>query len=115
MLDYSEDKMNISDKLEDVKEKYKIMLLNSNISIYKIITYYVGDLKTCMVFVFFDSEKTLNSFSEQKLKELENIFINLLQKEALMPAIIDNISGFYFDSDENVQKKYNGNYFYATL
>ncbi len=107
--------MNIKAKLESVKEKYKMVLLDSNISIYKIITYYINDLKTCMVFVFFDNEKTLNSFSKQKLKELENIFVDLLQKEALMPDIIDNISGFYFDSDENVQKKYNGNYFYATL
>ena len=68
-----------------------------------------------MVFVFFIDEATLKSFSQEQLKEMEIMFIELLKREKLMPQVIDKIAGFYFDSDENVQKNFHGDYFLATL
>lgn len=107
--------MDILDQFECVKKKYKTELLKLNICIYEIIIYYIDTLKTGMIFVFFIDEETLKSFSKEQLKEIEIIFIELLKREKLMPQVIDKIAGFYFDSDENVQKNFHGDYFLATL
>ena len=108
-------KMDYLDQFECVKEKYKTELLKLNICIYKILIHHIDTLKIGMVFVFFIDEATLKSFSQEQLKEMEIIFIELLKREKLMPQVIDKIAGFYFDSDENVQKNFHGSYYLATL
>jgi hypothetical protein len=48
-----------------------------------------------------------------KREEIQAIYIDYLKEHGYMPNEIE-IVRFHFDSDENVQKNYDGSYFYAT-
>lgn len=72
---------------------------------------YGEPLKHCVTCIFFKTNSELHSL---QLDEIKQIYIEILKEKKLIPERIDesNVEVF-FDTDENVQKNYNGNYFYA--
>ena len=84
-----------------------------NFNIYKIIDMYMDFDKSYDAYLYLKTDEELRLLTENQRKEIETIYLNCLKKYGYMPnEIIETI--FYFDSDENVQKNYDGNYFYAT-
>ncbi len=72
---------------------------------------YGKPLKTCVARLFFKTDSQLRSLQLDKIKQ---IYIEILKEKKLIPERIDESNVVvYFDTDENVQKNYNGNYFYA--
>ena len=105
----------VFEELEKIEREYQIKMKTYGIPIVKVVAYYTRKLKACMVFIFFKDEKTLQQFSAQQLDFFKQTYFDFLREKNLMPQYIEVIDGFYFDSDENVQKNFHGNYFIAKL
>ena len=82
-------------------------------NVYKIIGSYMDSHKLYMAFIYFKTEKELKAFSEEELSQIKESIVGFLKNKNYIPDEITETI-FYFDSDENVQKNYKGNYFYAT-
>lgn len=94
-----------------VSEKIKLTLVQDyNFRVFRIIESYIEFNKTYMVFVFFEKTDELQLITEELKTRVKSICIDCLRNEGCFPTEVI----VYFDSDENVKKKYNGNYFYAT-
>ena len=97
-----------------VSKKIKELLIAVHgISIYDIIGAYMGFNKSYDAYIYFKTDAELHAMTAAKKKEIQAIYIDYLKKHGYMPDEIETVR-FYFDSDENVQKNYEGNYFYAT-
>lgn len=108
-------KIELEKKLEIVKEKFKKALLDKKISVFEIIGYYTPERFEYMIFVFLKTDAEIKKISEDQIKEFRLLYISFLKEEQVYPRHIKWISGFYFNSDENVQTNYQGNYWLATL
>lgn len=106
--------MLIQEKFEEVKLEFKMKMQEKGVCLHEIIGYYTDKLKHYMIFVFFKTEKELKSFSKEQLESFKSIYINILEEKEIIPNYVTRIVGFYFDSDENVQKNFHGNYWLAT-
>ena len=98
--------LNPSDIQKILKEKYFY-------KIYKTIGSHIEFNKTYVLFLFWETNKELSLILEEERFKIKEIIIDCFKKERCYPSIIKDII-IYFDSDENVKKKYKGNYFYAT-
>ncbi len=97
----------ISDKVKNVlNEDY-------HFNIFKIIGSYMSFNKSYMAFIYWKTNEELEMITEDDKERIKNLFFDCFQGNSYFSnEILDVI--LYFDSDENVQKNYNGNYFYAT-
>jgi hypothetical protein len=97
-----------------VSKKVKHLLITIHgINIYDIIGAYMGFNKSYDAYIYFQTDAELHAMTVDKKEEIQAIYIDYLKKHGYMPNEIERVR-FYFDSDENVQKNYGGNYFYAT-
>jgi len=83
------------------------------ISVYKIIGMFYDFAKAYDAYIYFKTNEELATLSEGKKDKIKSIYLSFLNQHGYMPNEIEEIR-FYFDSDENVQANYKGNYFYAT-
>ena len=97
----------ISEKVRDVLNQ------NYSLNIYKIIGSFVEFDKTYVAFVYWKTDIELNMITDDIKKKIKHIFLNYLKNNGYFPNEVQDVI-LYFDSDENVQKNYKGNYFYAT-
>ena len=75
---------------------------------------YGKKLKSYTVWIFFKTDKELQSFTELQQEIFKQHFIELLKEKGYIPNRIDETKiVFYFGTDESVQRNYSGNYFYA--
>jgi hypothetical protein len=73
---------------------------------------FVKDDYSLVVVFFYKFDKMITYYTENgKSEQLKNKFISLL-KELHYPFQLIPLISFIFDSDENVQKNYQGSYFY---
>ena len=95
-------------------EKIKSILIQEyNYKIYKAIGSYFSFDKSYMIFIYWKTDKELDLITDPVRKEIKKIIIDYFLENNYYPNEVEDVI-IYFDSDENVQKKYNGNYFYAT-
>lgn len=81
--------------------------------VFKIIGSYMKFDKSYMAFIYWETNKELNMITEDDKESIKNLFFDYFKKNGYFPSEVQDVI-LYFDSDENVQKKYKGNYFYAT-
>ncbi len=82
-------------------------------NIYKIIAFCAEKIDIYMAFIYLKTDDELKLLSDSEKDKIKSIYIDYLKEKGYIPdKIKKNI--FYFDTDENVQKHYGGNYFYAT-
>ena len=97
-----------------VSRKVKELLCTEyDICVYKIIGMFYDFAKAYDAYIYFKTNKELVALTEEKKDEMKSIYVSFLKQHNYMPDEIEEIC-FYFDSDENVQANYKGNYFYAT-
>ncbi len=95
-------------------QKVKDLLNNVHgLQIYKIHGAYMEFDKSYMTFIYFKTDAELRALSEETKNKIKTVYFDYFKERGYMPNEIETIT-FYFDSDENVQKNYAGNYFYAT-
>jgi 5-formyltetrahydrofolate cyclo-ligase len=95
-------------------EKIKSILIQEyNYKIYKTIGSYFQFDKSYMIFIYWKTDKELELITDTVKQEIRKIILDYFSKCTYYPNKIENVT-IYFDSDENVQKNYDGNYFYAT-
>lgn len=95
-------------------EKIKNILIQEHkYKIYKTIGSYFQFDKSYMIFIYWKTDKELNLITDTVKQEIKNIIIDYFSKNNYYHNEVEDVI-VYFDSDENVQKKYGGNYFYAT-
>lgn len=99
--------------LKIINDFFKMNLKEEGITVFKIINSYAKFNKSLLIYVFLSTNFELNQLSEEQKIQIEGMYINLLKKYNIIPAFIERTE-FHLDSDENVQIKYGGNYFYAT-
>ncbi len=97
----------ISRKIENV------LIQEHGYKIYKMIGSYFDFDKTYMIFIYWETNKEFELITEDIKKSIKEAIINYLIVNGYFPNRIQDVI-VYFDSDENVQIKYNDNYFYAT-
>ncbi len=95
------------------KNKYLTHIPNflNRYVIYKIIDFHRDYEKNYMAFIYVKTDQKLKSLTDSEREKIKSIYKEFLKE--ILPYKIENYY-FYFDSDENVQKNYKGNYFYAT-
>ena len=86
---------------------------NYNYNVFKTIGSYMEFDKTYMIFIYWKTNKELEMITESIKLKIREIIIEYFSKNNYYPNEVKDII-IYFDSDENVQEKYDGNYFYAT-
>ena len=91
-----------------------ILNQNYDFKVFKIIDAYMEFDKSYMAFIYSKTENELSLISDDAKKQIKEIFINYLKDKGYFPSLVQDVD-LYFDSDENVQNNYRGNYFYATL
>ena len=96
-----------SDKIKNILNQ------DFNFNIVKIIGSYADFDKSYMAFLYWETNEELYLITEVIKEKIKNLFIDYFKKEGLFPKEVQDII-LYFDSNENVQKNYDGNYFYAT-
>lgn len=97
-----------------VSKKVKELLIEVHgINIFEIIGAYMGFNKSYDAYIYFRTDAELHAMTAAKKEKIESIYIDYLKKHGYMPSEIEKVR-FYFGSDENVQKNYDGSYFYAT-
>lgn len=97
----------ISEKIRDVLNQ------DHSLNVYKIIGSLVEFDKTYVAFVYWKTDRELNMITDDIKRKIKHIFLNYLKNNGYFPNEVQDVI-LYFDSDENVQKNYKGNYFYAT-
>lgn len=96
-------------------EKIKSILIQEySYNIYKTIGSYFSFDKSYMIFIYWKTHKELDLITDSDRKKIKKIVIDYFLENNCYPNEVEDVI-IYFDSDENVQKNYNGNYFYATL
>lgn len=95
-------------------EKIKSILIQEyDYKIYKTIgSYFLFD-KSYMIFIYWKTDKELNLITDTVKQKIKKIIIDYFSENNYYPKEVEDVI-VYFDSDENVQKNYAGNYFYAT-
>ena len=97
-----------------VSKKVKDLLITVyDINVYDIIGAYMGFNNSYDAYIYFQTDAELHAMTAAKKEEIQAIYIDYLKKCGHIPNEIETVR-FYFDSDENVQKNYDGSYFYAT-
>ena len=97
-----------------ISKKVKELLITVHgINIYNIFDAYMGFNKSYDAYIYFQTDAELHAMTTAKKEEIKAIYIDYLKKHGHMPDEIETVR-FYFDSDENVQKNYDGSYFFAT-
>lgn len=97
----------VSKKVQDLLcKKY-------DICVYKIYGMFYDFCKTYHAYIFFKTNDELSALTDEKKEEIKSIYVGYLQENGYMPGEVEQIR-FRFDSDENVQAYYGGNYFHAT-
>ena len=97
----------------EINNAFKNILNEEGASVYKIIDLYAQFNKSLLIYIYFLTDLELNRFSDEQRNHAEKIYIDLLKNNNIIPTFIEQTE-FHWDSDENVQKNYGGNYFYAT-
>lgn len=98
---------------KDIALKAKSLLVNNGYPVFKILDSYDRQSMLYMAFIYFKSDEELKNLSLKTKNAIKELYNGLLLKEKCIPEEISKTI-FYFDSDENVQKHYQGNYFYST-
>ena len=93
-------------------EKIKSILIH-DYKIYKTIGSYFQFDKSYMIFIYWKTDKELDLITDTVKQKIKKIIIDYFSKNNYYPKEVEDVI-IYFDSDENVQKNYAGNYFYAT-
>ena len=95
-------------------EKIKSILIQEyDYKIYKTIGSYFQFDKSYMIFIYWKTDKELDLITDTVKQKIKKIIIDYFSKNNYYPKEVEDVI-IYFDSDENVQKNYAGNYFYAT-
>ena len=95
-------------------EKIKSILIQEyDYKIYKAIGSYFQFDKSYMIFIYWKTDKELDLITDTVKQKIKKIIIDYFSKNNYYPKEVEDVI-IYFDSDENVQKNYAGNYFYAT-
>jgi len=89
------------------------LIKECNLKIYKTIGSYFDFDKSYMIFIYWETNKELQQITDDIKKNIKEMIINYFINNGYFPNEIKDVI-VYFDSDENVQINYNGNYFYAT-
>ena len=97
----------VSTKIKD------ILNIEHKYEIFKIVGAYMSFDKTYMAHIFFKTNNELSGITEEDRKKIKWYFNDYFEKNGYIHDEVEEII-LYFDSDENVQKNYRGNYFYAT-
>jgi len=97
----------ICDKIKELLEQ------EYGFKIFDIIASYFDFDKSYMAFIYWKTNKELELITEEVKQGIKNLIIDYLKKRGFYPDEVEELI-LYFDSDENVQEKYDGNYFYAT-
>ena len=100
-----------ADKTAD--KMMNILNQNYDFKIFKILDFYFDFDNSYMAFIYWKTEKELSLITDDAKKQIKEIFINYLKDNGYFPSLVKDVD-FHFDSDENVQKNFRGNYFYAT-
>jgi len=97
----------ICDKIKELLEQ------EYGFKIFKILDAYMDFNKSYMAFIYWKTNKELELITEEVKQGIKNLIIDYLKKRGFYPDEVEELI-LYFDSDENVQEKYDVNYFYAT-
>ncbi len=97
---------------EQISIKAKNLLNRNGYHVFKIIDSYDRQTNLYMAFIFFKTNDDLNVLSENDKNLIGKIYDEILKNEVnIFNEAVKTI--YYFNSDENVQKNFQGNYFYA--
>jgi hypothetical protein len=97
-----------------VSQKVKELLREEyGICVYKVFGVFYDFAKVYYAYIYFRTNEELSALSKEKRNEIESIYVGFLKQQGYMPGEIEE-TRFRFDSDENVQLHYGGNYFHAT-
>ena len=95
------------------KKVKELLCIEYGICVYEIYGVYYDFVKTYVAYIYFKNNEELAALTAEKGDEIKSIYTSYLQQNGYMPGEIE-VLHFHFDSDENVQANYGGNYFHAT-
>ena len=97
-----------------VSSKVKELLCAEyGICIYKNYGVFYDFVKAYYAYIYFKTNEELSTLTEEKIGKIKTVYVDFFKQQGYMPSEIEIIR-FHFDSDENVQANYGGNYFHAT-
>jgi len=110
-------KQDLPEQFDYIEKARQLMLQwtkTNNINLFRIeyIVPFVLTDKSLDVWLFFDTEKISTQYqTDGTIQKAKTKFLDILVE---LDYPTDNLKGvmFYVDTDENVQKNYEGNYFY---
>ena len=111
---YAEEKERIEMENSFLEEIESILIKEHNYKIYTTIGSYLECKNSYTIFIYWETDKELELITDTVKQEIRKIILDYFSKCTYYPNKIEDVT-IYFDSDENVQKNYSGNYYYATL